>query len=505
MDLQAFERVYDSFCGFHAHFAPLFGRRECRDRGRDYLQGLLVQTEERRNAENMAEVLPVSARVLQRFLTESPWNDPAVVGELQAYLGPRLAHPRAVWAVDSSGFPKQGTQSVGVARQYCGALGKVANCQIGVFLAHVGPCGRALVDKRLYLPKEWTDAPKRCDAAGVPKEQQLYRSEAELALEMLQQAQAWGHLAAAWVTGDDTFGKSPEFRDGVAAAGFHYVLEIPPETPVWPLEPTYETPPYKGKGPRPAPRPVAAERQEVHERAQRLPEEAWQAITVAEGTQGLRTYRFAAERVRETRESQPGRVLWLVYRKNLDGSEPRFYFSNAPEETELETLAWVAAARWPIETEFETEKSDVGLDEYEVRSWAGWHHHITMCLLASAFLLSMQQEWGGKRCRASPVPKSIEWCANCSRGSASAGRTCSGGWKTLSSATSERAGRMPNAAPPGALCLTVEIRRCNTNHHSSEAASAFPQRHPPVAKPTHALTTRCWPSRSAPRPVGPRR
>ena len=174
------------------------------------------------------------------------------------------------------------------------------------------------------------------------------------------------------------------------------MLEIPPETPVWPLEPTDETPPYAGKGPRPAPRPRVAERQAVRERAQRLPPDAWHAITVAEGTQGPRTYRFAAERVRQTHDGKPGAVLWLVYRENLDGSEPRSFFSNAPAETERSTLAWVAAARWPIETEFETDKSDIGLDEYEVRSWAGWHHHITMCLLASAFLLTLQQEWGEK-------------------------------------------------------------------------------------------------------------
>ncbi len=404
MDLAEFERVSVSFCAFHAEFAPDFGRKQWRENSDDYLQGLLVQTEERRNAENMAEVLPISARALQRFLTDARWDDAAVTAHLQAYLAPKLTHPRAVWAVDSSGFPKQGKQSVGVARQYCGALGKVANCQIGVFLAHVGPRGRALVDKRLYLPPEWTNDPARCEAAGIPKEQQVYHSEAQLALAMLLQAQARGHLGAEWVTGDDTFGKSPEFRDGVAAAGFHYVLEIPPETPVWPLGPTYETPPYAGRGPRPAPRPVVAERQEVRARAQQLPQEAWQTITVAEGTQGPRTYRFAAEPVRQTRDGAPGGVLWLVYRENLDGSEPRYFLSNAPAATPLETLAWVAAARWPIETEFETDKSDIGLDEYEVRSWAGWHHHITMCLLASAFLLTLQQEWGEKDAPAHASP-----------------------------------------------------------------------------------------------------
>lgn len=206
MELAEFERVEASFRAFHAEFAPDFGRKQWREHSGDYLQGLLVQAEERRNAENMAEALPVSARALQRFLTDARWDDGAVITHLQAYLGAKLNHPAAVFAVDSSGFPKQGQQSVGVARQYCGALGKVANCQVGVFLAHVGPRGRALVDKRLYLPQAWVQDPKRCDAAGVPREQQVYRSETDLALAMLQQVQARGHLTAEWVTGDDAKG-----------------------------------------------------------------------------------------------------------------------------------------------------------------------------------------------------------------------------------------------------------------------------------------------------------
>jgi SRSO17 transposase len=396
MDLDSFGRVEEQFRAFHTEFAPDFGRKQWRENSRHYLQGLLVQAEERRNAENLAEALPVSARALQRFLTDARWDDGRVTAHLQAYLDPRLNHPEAVWAVDSSGFPKQGKQSAGVARQYCGALGKVASCQVGVFLAHVGPRGRALVDKRLYLPQGWTQDQERCDAAGIPREQQVYRAETELALDMLAQAQARGALTAAWVTGDDAFGKSPSFRDGVAALGLLYVLEVPGDTPVWPVEPTWETPPYAGKGRPPAPRLVASERQELHRLAAALPPEAWQEITVAEGTQGPRTYRFAAQRRRETRDGAPGAVLWVVYRQNRDGSEPRYYFSNAPADTPLATLARVAAARWPIETEFETGKSDVGLDEYEVRTWWGWHHHLMICLLASAFLLTLQQEWGEK-------------------------------------------------------------------------------------------------------------
>ena len=159
MEVDAFERVYEAFGDFHAFFAPAFGRKQWREHSGHYLQALLVQSQERRNAENLAEMVPVSARALQRFLTEARWDDDAVIARLQEYLGPRLEHPLAVWVFDGSDFPKQGVKSVGVTRQYCGALGKVANCQAGVFLAHVGPRGRALVDKRLYLPESWTSDP----------------------------------------------------------------------------------------------------------------------------------------------------------------------------------------------------------------------------------------------------------------------------------------------------------------------------------------------------------
>ena len=137
---------------------------------------------------------------------------------------------------------------------------------------------------------------------------------------------------------------------------------------------------------------------------------------MAQGSQGPRSYMFSAQRVRVTRKGKPGQEAWAVYRRNLDGSEPRYYLSNAAEDTPLETLAYVGGSRWPIETEFETEKGDVGLDEYETRSWSGWHHHIAMCLLGGAFLLGLQQDWGGKRCPGSPVPRCTGWCGKCCPG-----------------------------------------------------------------------------------------
>ncbi len=145
MDAVVLERVSEAFQDFHDYFAPDFGRREAREHSRHYLQALLVQSEERRNAENLSETVPASPRALQRFLAESPWDDDAVIDRLQEYLGSRLEDPQGVWVLDGSDFPKRGVKSVGVARQYCGALGKIASCQAGVFLAHVGPQGRALV------------------------------------------------------------------------------------------------------------------------------------------------------------------------------------------------------------------------------------------------------------------------------------------------------------------------------------------------------------------------
>ena len=248
MEVEAFDRVYEEFLAFHAEFAPHLGRKQWRERTREYLRGLLVQGEERRNAENVSEALGVSARSLQRVLTDARWDDAAVTVHLQAYLAPRLNHPNAVWAIDESGFVKQGKQSVGVSRQYCGTVGKVANCQIGVFLAHVGPRGRALVDKRLWLPQEWTDDPARCAAAGVPEEARDYQSKSELALALLRRAKTLGHLVAQWVTGDDAYGSSPEFRDAVGAEGFLFMLEVPSTTPVWPVAYVFETPPSSGRG-----------------------------------------------------------------------------------------------------------------------------------------------------------------------------------------------------------------------------------------------------------------
>ena len=185
--------------------------------------------------------------------------------------------------LDGSDFPKQGVKSVGVARQYCGRRGKVANCQAGMFLAYVSPLGRALVDKRLYLPESWTADQDRCAAAGVPKERQGYRSKTELALELLERALERGHLQAGWVAGDDAFGMSPSFREGLAALGMRYVLDVPAGFTVWPEEPERTSPAYQGRGAPRKPRLKGGQRRTMAERSAELPEEAWREITGGRG------------------------------------------------------------------------------------------------------------------------------------------------------------------------------------------------------------------------------
>jgi len=406
MEQADFERVAASFAAFHAEFAPLLGRKEAQRRSEQYVRGLLVQQTDRRNAENVAEMIEgATPRTLQRLLTEAPWPTEPVIDRLQAYVGARLNTPSGVFVIDESGFPKQGTKSVGVGRQYCGTLGKVGNCQLGVFLSYASARGHALVDKRLYLPPAWVDDPARGRAAGVPEREMRYRGKAELALDLLRQARTTGHLTGDWVAGDDAYGMVPTLRDALDAEDWRYVLDVPATTPVFDQPALAEVPPWSGRGGKPTkPRlaPGAAPARTVEALAVSLSAGAWQNQTVAEGAQGLRTYQFAARRVWESRDGLPGRACWLLLRRNLDGREPRYYLSNAPEDTPLLTLAQVAATRWTIETEFETAKGETGLDEYEVRSWVGWHHHITLALLAGAFLLTMQQEWGEKDAPAHP-------------------------------------------------------------------------------------------------------
>jgi len=399
VDPALFADVRWQLADFHRRFAPLFGRPEARRRGEQYLRGLLVQQTDRRNAENLAETIPgATPRTLQRFLTEAPWDAAAVVTELQAYVAERLTAPDAVFVLDETGFPKQGTKSVGVARQYCGTLGKIGNCQVGVFVAYTSLLGTALIDHRLYLPARWTVDHARCAAAGVPSGVG-FATKADLGLAMLRQVRVRGTLAGRWVTADEAYGQVPSFRDALDAEGWWYVLEVPVSTPVFTEATASAIPTWVGTGRKPTKARLVAGTRPAQPVATVLAAAAatdWQTLTVAEGAQGPRTYQFVAQRVWEGRDGVPGRTCWLLLRRNPDGTDPKAYLANAPADTPLVRLAEVGAQRWAIGTAFQQAKGEAGLDEYEVRGWVGWQHHVTLVLLAAAFLLTIQQVWGGK-------------------------------------------------------------------------------------------------------------
>ena len=394
MDPAELDRLADRFAALSRRYGPVFGSWGGWERGEQYLRGLLVSADDRRNAENLAEhVDGATPRGLQRFLSEAPWLAERVIEYLQEDVARLLEEPDAVFVVDETGFVKQGTKSVGVARQYSGTMGKVGNCQIGVFLGYASSRGHALIDARLYLPEEWTDDPERCRVAGVPDEIG-FATKPALALAMVRQARIGGSLQARWVTGDEVYGGNPGFRDALDGDGLWYLLEVPTTTGVCPvsgLAPS--TPPVAG-GSRlrdDLGRPTT-----IGEVAAGVLADQWQTLTIGLGAQGPRVYQFAQQRVREFRAGVIGRELTAVFRRNPDGSELKLYLTNAPPGVPLLLLGRVASRRWTIETGFEQTKGEVGLDEYEVRGWRGWHHHVALALLAGLFLLQLKQELGGK-------------------------------------------------------------------------------------------------------------
>src|SRR5215213_8726909 len=235
MDAAELDQVADRFVALARRYGPLFGGWGGWERGEQYVRGLLVGGDDRRNAENLAEhVDGATPRALQRFLSEAAWSTERVIEQIQEDVALVLEESDAVFVVDETGFAKQGTKSVGVARQYSGTLGKVGNCQVGVFLGYASSRGQALVDSRLYLPAHWTDDRARCHAAGVP-DRVPFQTKPALALAMLRQARDGGSLQARWVTGDAVYGGNPGFRDALDGDGLWYLLEVPTTTGVSPV------------------------------------------------------------------------------------------------------------------------------------------------------------------------------------------------------------------------------------------------------------------------------
>ena len=366
----------DSFVGPFANSLP--GAAQHRH-AVEYLTGLLSKLE-RKNGEAIAYLLDQNRQGLQKFVADAPWDHAPLIATLATQVDADLGEPGAVLVFDPSAFPKKGAKSVGVARQWCGRLGKVDNCQVGVFMAYVSKKGHALVDTRLYLPNEWTKDRARLKEAGVPKGTK-FRTRHRLALEMLDEC--GGALRHGWLAGDDEMGRSSGFRRELQGRNERYLLAVPSNTLVRDLD---EPPPeYAGRGRR----PMSPFRRLDRWRGA-LPEEAWARIDVRDGEKGPLVIEVVKRRVQartETGGTAPEELLFVTRELQADGtSKHDYYFSNADPKTPPADLAWVAKAAHRVEECLENAKGEAGLADYQVRTWTAWHRHQTLSLLAAWFL-----------------------------------------------------------------------------------------------------------------------
>jgi len=347
-----------------ATLAPRFERSEPRQRVLAYLTGLLSNTE-RKNGWHLAELAgEATPDGMQRLLSTAHWDADAVRDDLVAYVLEHLADPSAVLVLDETGFVKKGTKSVGVAPQYCGTVGKIANCQIGVFLAYATAHGPALLDRALYLPKEWADDPVRRAEASVPADATCIPKPA-LGQQLLERAFAAG-VTAAWVTADSVYGGAYALRHYLEERQQPFVLAVP-----------------------------STQRVGLSDQAAQVAaawsEGAWQRLSAGEGSQGPRWYDWAWLPM-AWRDAPAGMAHWLLARRSVSHpDELAYYFVFGPADVTLDQVAQVAGMRWQVEQAFALAKGEVGLDEYEVRTWVGWYRHITLAMFALAYLTVVRQ------------------------------------------------------------------------------------------------------------------
>src|SRR5690349_12865754 len=348
----------------------LFVRPEPRQQAGLYLEALLSSAE-RKNGWQLAEQIG-DARPwrTQRVLSDAVWSQDRARALCRSYVIEHLGAPDGVLVVDETGFLKKGTQSVGVARQYTGTAGRIENCQIGVFLSYGSSKGHALIDRELYLPKDWTNDRKRCDAVSVPPER-TFMTKPQLAQLMIERAIAAG-VPFSWVTGDEVYGNDRRLRMWLEQQERPHVLAIRNNETLWAW--------VAGQGPVPVP---------VKDLATAPPEDGWQRLSAGAGSKGQRVYDWARWRLCRLQE-QPWDHWLLVRRKIAKPEELKYYVVFGPADTSLQSLAQVAGQRWRIEECFEAGKQEVGLADYEVRSWHGWYRHITLSMLALAFLAVMR-------------------------------------------------------------------------------------------------------------------
>jgi SRSO17 transposase len=388
--------------GFHEQFADCFQRSESREHFFNYMAGQFSPLE-RKSIEPIALAIEDgNVRSMQRFVSDAPWDDDKMIAKYRSFVNDDLGHPDGALIFDESSFVKKGQDSIGVARQYCGAIGKVDNCQVGVFAAYVSESGYALVDKRLFIPDKWfaDDYLERRQKCKLPQEM-VFRTKPELAVEMLNAISKEDVLPFKYVLADTIYGASPQFICAVEALPDKtYFVSVTKDTLCWLRRPMTITKEYRWGGKHrsktvlldPQSKPLS-----VADLAANINDYFWYRRQVSEGTKGPIVYEFTRRQVILAAAGLPNKTVWLLIRRTLgDDPDYSFFISNASSNSRLRTLVWLSGLRWAIEQCFEETKSELGMDHYEVRKFPGWQHHILTCLLAHFFLWHLKIRMGKK-------------------------------------------------------------------------------------------------------------
>lgn len=372
------------------------GRKERRNWARVYLEGLLLDGQ-RKSIEPMAARLAgADVQALRQFVGQSPWTVEEIGRRLALKMVDLLSEAE-VWIIDDTSFPKAGKHSVGVARQYCGALGKIANCQVAVTLHWSGAAASCPLGWRLYLPQEWCADPDRLAKVKVPPEVQ-YRTKSALALELIDQARAWG-VPPRPVVADSFYGNEFDLREQLRQRDMHYVMQVEPSTVAWDQEPDIPQPgPGKSGRPRKHPRLESIPRpRNLSSLARTLPADAWQVVEWREGSRGPQRSRFALLQVWaahewRTRSQMKREAEWLLLEWPENAAAPSKYWLAwfKDQLPGLRQTVSIARSRWRIELDYRELKDELGLDHYEGRHWLGWHHHVMLVTIAYAFLRTEQ-------------------------------------------------------------------------------------------------------------------
>ncbi|MGE5754811.1 MAG: IS701 family transposase [Planctomycetaceae bacterium] len=385
--------------GFLQRYPPQFYRIEHRAHAVTVIHGLLSDLE-RKTCEPIASQAGLHRKTLQTFVGSGAWDDEAVMGELRQHVREELAGPDGVVVIDPSAFPKKGTESCGVGRQWCGRLGKVDSCQVGVFLAYAAEAGYAPLDRRLYLPEDWVGDPSRREKCHVPPEVK-FQEKWQIAWDLLDRSLPG--LPHGWIVGDDEFGRASKFRAKLRGRRERYVLDVPCNTTIRDLE--QRRPPRKKAG-------VGRKREVPFVRADAWaasqPASRWQRITARGGEQGPLLVDAMTARVRAKQDGRIGPEERLVVIRPADQTRVDYALTNAGAEVPLTELVRVQRQRHRIEELFEAGNGEAGLDHYEVRSWVGWHHHMTLSLVALWFLCLERRRVGGENPGGHGVPDAAD-------------------------------------------------------------------------------------------------